>query len=204
MYRFLTAAAALTFASWAGIACAGGTGAVTGRAGDTGKEPRTESPGVAAVPEVTEDLSPEVREAILDHAALALATAIRESRRQALERGVSSIPPRIRAELEPYFPAGILDNARWTTAGGISLDGMLKSWFALDGAITLGEVIAFSDDVRVQKDVELWAHELTHVMQYEQLGIETFASQYVRDYSAMESEASSNASRIMADVAATQ
>src|SRR5262245_53999588 len=86
-----------------------------------------------AVPEVTESLPPDVREAVLDNAALALATAIRESRRQALERGVDSIPPQIRAVLEPYFPATILDKARWTTAGGISLDGMLTNWFSLEG-----------------------------------------------------------------------
>ena len=159
---------------------------------------------IAAFPEVTENVSPDVRESILDRAALALATAIRESRRQALERGVDAIPPEIRAELEPFFPPAILDNARWTIAGGVSLDGMLTSWFALEGAVTLGEVIAFSDGSQVSQDVELWAHELTHVMQYEQLGIESFASGYVHDYSGLENEASSNASRIMADIAAAK
>ena len=77
----------------------------------------------------------------------------------------------------PYFPAQILDKAKWTTAVGISLDGILTNWFALEGAITLGEVIAFSDGAQAQ-EVEVWAHELTHVIQYEELGIEAFA---VRD-----------------------
>jgi hypothetical protein len=40
----------------------------------------------------------------------------------------------------------------------------------------LGEVIAFSDGAQAQEDVELWTHELTHVMQYKELGIETFAA----------------------------
>jgi Domain of unknown function (DUF4157) len=170
----------------------------------SGEDPQKEPVDAGTIPEITEDLPPDVRETLLDRAALALATAIRESRRQALDRGTDSIPPRIRAELEPYFPAKVLDKARWTMAGGISLDGMLTSWFALEGAVTLGEVIAFSGNVQVSEDVELWAHELTHVMQYEQLGIDTFALEYLRDFSAMESEASGNASRIMADVAAAE
>jgi hypothetical protein len=159
---------------------------------------------LGAIPDVTEDLPPDMREAILDRAGPALAAAIRESRTQALERGVTAIPPQIRAALDPYFPALILDKARWTTSGGISLDGVLTNWFALEGAITLGEVIAFTDAAEAQEDVELWAHELTHVMQYEELGIDTFAYEYVRDFSSIEHQASSNASRIMADVAATK
>ena len=120
----------------------------------------------AAIPEVTENMPQEVQEALLDSAAQALATAIRESRRQALDRGADPIPPRIRVALEPYFATTILDKARWTMAGGISLDGMIKHWFYLDGAVTVGEVVAFSDATDAQEDVELWAHELTHVNQY--------------------------------------
>ena len=116
-----------------------------------------------------------------------------------MDRGVDPIPTPIRTALESYFPAPILDKARWTMAGGVSLDGLLKDWFYLEGAVTLGEVIAFSDGTEAQ-DVELWAHELTHVTQYEELGIESFAAGYVRDFSSMERQASSNASRIMASI----
>lgn len=158
----------------------------------------------AAIPEVTENMPQEVQEALLDSAAQALATAIRESRRQALDRGADPIPPRIRVALEPYFATEILDKARWTMAGGISLDGMIKHWFYLDGAVTVGEVVAFSDATDAQEDLELWAHELTHVNQYEELGIEAFAFQYVRDFNNMESQASSNASRIVASIGATK
>jgi len=151
-----------------------------------------------------QDLPPDVREAILERAAPALAAAIRESRRQAVERGVDSIPPQIRAALEPYFSAQILDKAKWTTTGGISLDGALTNWFALEGAVTLGEVIAFTDGAEAQQDIELWAHELTHVIQYEGLGIDAFAFEYLDDFGDMERQASSNASRIMAGIAATK
>jgi hypothetical protein len=192
MHRFVKAAAALSFVLFAE------------NAHDSEGTPRIEPLDRGAIPEVTENLPQDVREALLDRAAPALATAIRESRRQALDRGVDPVPPHIRAALEPYFPTQILDKAKWTTAGGISLDGMMKNWFYLEGAITLGEVIAFSDGMEAQEDVELWAHELTHVIQYEELGIETFAFEYLRDFSNLESQASSNASRIMASIGTTE
>jgi hypothetical protein len=171
---------------------------------DSERTSRIAPPDQGTIPEVTENMPQEVQEALLDSAAQALATAIRESRRQALERGADPIPPRVRVALEPYFATQILDKARWTMAGGISLDGMMKHWFYLDGAVTVGEVIAFSDATDAQEDVELWAHELTHVDQYEELGIESFASKYVRDFASMESQASGNAGRIMTSIGATK
>ena len=204
MNKFFVTAAAFTFGLFLETTHVSGLGTSTGSHVVGEGALRVEPLGLRPIPDVTEDLPPDVREALLERAAPALAAAIRESRRQAVERGVDSIPPQIRAALDPYFPAQILDKAKWTTAGGISLDGVLADWFALDGAITLGEVIAFSDGGEAQEDVELWAHELTHVTQYEELGIETFAFEYLRDFGAMERQASSNASRILAGVAATK
>ena len=74
----------------------------------------------------------------------------------------------------------------------------------MEGAITLGEVIAFSDGMQAQQDVEVWAHELTHVIQYEQLGIETFAFEYSSDFTVLEDQARDNASRTMASIAAVE
>lgn len=74
----------------------------------------------------------------------------------------------------------------------------------MEGAITLGEVIAFSDGTQAQQDVEVWAHELTHVIQYEQLGIETFAFEYSYDFTDLENQARDNASRTMASIAAAK
>ena len=163
-----------------------------------------EPPDLAVIPEVLQNLPEDVREALLNATAPLLAAAIRESRQQAIDRGVSPIPPHIRSTLQPYFPTAILDKARWTTAGGISLDGALTSWFNMEGAITLGEVIAFSDGTQAQQDVEVWAHELTHVIQYEQLGIETFAFEYSYDFTDLENQARDNASRTMASIATAE
>jgi len=163
-----------------------------------------EPPDLAVIPEVLQNLPEDVREALLNATVPLLAAAIRESRQQAIDRGVSPIPPHIRSTLQPYFPTAILDKARWTTAGGISLDGALTSWFNMEGAITLGEVIAFSDGTQAQQDVEVWAHELTHVIQYEQLGIETFAFEYSYDFTDLENQARDNASRTMASIATVE
>jgi hypothetical protein len=163
-----------------------------------------EPPDLAVIPEVIQTLPEEAREVLLNATAPVLAAAIRESRQQAIDRGVSPIPPHIRSTLQPYFPTAILDKARWTTAGGISLDGALTNWFNMEGAITLGEVIAFSDGMQAQQDVEVWAHELTHVVQYEELGIETFAFEYSSDFTDLEDQARENASRTMASIAAVE
>lgn len=160
-------------------------------------------PNLAAIPQMIQNLPQDVGQAMLNPAAPVLASAIRFSRGQALNRGTQPIPARIRQELAPYFPAQVLDKVRWTTAGGFGIDGVLKNWLNQEGAVTLDEVIVFSG-ADVAESSELWAHELTHVLQYAQLGVETFAFQYMYNFSDMESQARQNASRIMASIQATR
>jgi hypothetical protein len=61
--------------------------------------------------------------------------------------------------------------------------------------VTLVDVIIFHDEERAADPV-LWAHELTHVEQYNRLGIETFATQYLQQAWVLEQEATANASKI--------
>lgn len=159
-------------------------------------------PNLGAIPQMIQNLPKDVGQALLNPAAPVVATAIRFSRGQALNRGVQSIPASVRQELAPYFPPQILEKARWTTAGGMSIDGALKNWFDQEGAITYDEVIVFAN-VQLTNDVELWAHELTHVLQYSQMGVETFAFQYTIDWDGLESQARSNASQIIASINST-
>ncbi|WP_322846926.1 eCIS core domain-containing protein [Pseudomonas sp. B33.4] len=160
------------------------------------------TPNISAIPPMIQNLPKDVGQALLNPAAPILAEAIRFSRAQALNRGTQPIPDNIKNELSPYFPPGILNKVSWTTAGGLSLDGALKNWFDQEGAITYDDVIVFAN-IDLTKNVELWAHELTHTLQYNQMGIDTFAFQYSYDWSGLESQARSNAGRIYASIQST-
>lgn len=156
-------------------------------------------PDINAIPKMIQNLPKDVSQALLNPLAPILASSIRFSRGQALNRGTQHIPGEIKQKLTPYFPANILNNTTWTTANGISIDGALKNWFNLEGAVTLDDVVAFSD-AQLANDVALWAHELTHVLQYSQMGVETFAFQYSYDWNSLESQARDNSSRIMSSI----
>jgi hypothetical protein len=67
-------------------------------------------------------------------------------------------------------------------------------------AVTLGDVIIFRD-AQHAADPLLWAHELTHVEQYERLGMATFARQYLQQGWVLEQEAIANASKIQRQLA---
>ncbi len=160
------------------------------------------APNIGAIPEAVRNLPKDVGQALLNPAAPALATSIRFSRGQAINQGVQPIPPHIRAQLSPYFPEQILDKARWTTANGrVSIDTILAQGFRQSGAVTLDDVIVFSSNNLALGtgggNIELWAHELTHVMQYQNMGVETFAFNYIANSSGIEGQASDNASAIM-------
>jgi hypothetical protein len=65
-------------------------------------------------------------------------------------------------------------------------------------AITLGDVVLFKNELVAETDLKVWAHELTHVMQYQRWGVEGFTERYVRDSGAVEREAIDNADRFAA------
>ncbi len=101
------------------------------------------------------------------------------SRTAALSAGVSPIPPNVRSQVEHLFPASVLDKARFKTGSGFL--GTLQFFgdeMGGRGAITLDNVIVFFDQSRVT-NVKLWTHELEHVRQYDQLGVDGFAQAYV-------------------------
>ena len=65
-------------------------------------------------------------------------------------------------------------------------------------AITLDYVIVFKDLNDALYNPTLWAHELTHVGQYQSWGIHDFAIRYLRDYQSVESEAYNAETRYVA------
>ena len=115
------------------------------------------------------------------------------------DRFFQQIPQNIKIALSAYFPSNILNNTTWTTSDGISIDGALSNWLNQEGAVTYDDVIVFSDE-QLTTNVELWAHELTHVLQYSQMGVETFAFQYSINWNSLEVQARENASRIISNI----
>jgi hypothetical protein len=137
--------------------------------------------------------------ASLDDAAGALADLIETARRQAIADGVRPVPTAAYGALLGYFPAALLQKTRFAVggAGQLTVSGLGFSYgHAL--AITLGDVILFKTERAACRNIRIWAHELTHVMQYQRWGVDGFAASYVRDNAAVEREAIDNADRFVA------
>jgi hypothetical protein len=120
-----------------------------------------------------------------------------ESRQRALASGASSIPSAIREQLQSYFAAQTLDAVRYRVGDDIPANlshGLLQNPDV--SAVTLVDLIVFRNAGDAQHNTALWAHELTHVEQYRELGIDGFTQLYVRDYVALESPAYQMQSRV--------
>jgi hypothetical protein len=121
-----------------------------------------------------------------------LAPAFRQwiaiERDAALERGVEPIPLEVREVLAGYVAEEILDAARWRVD-----DTELSLYpaffrFGAAPAVTLDYVVIFASAEHAA-DPSLWAHELYHVGQYQEWGIDGFAERYLADYEAVEHDA---------------
>lgn len=130
-------------------------------------------------------------------AAPALRDWILESRHRALQAGSEPIPLHIRAQLEPYFDLRVLDTVRYRIGdpnqGNLSY-GLLQNPDI--SAVTLIDLVIFQSADEAENDVALWAHELLHVQQYLELGVDGFAARYVRDSASLESPAYQLQSRV--------
>ena len=126
-----------------------------------------------------------------------LRNRIVESRQRAMAGDVRPIPRSIRAQLETYFDPQTLDAVRYRVGD----DTQANLSYALlqnqdVSAVTLVDLIVFRNAGDAQDNVILWAHELVHVQQYRELGIDEFSTRYVRDYVALESPAYQMQSRV--------
>ncbi|HVZ07366.1 eCIS core domain-containing protein [Rhodopila sp.] len=137
--------------------------------------------------------------ALLEYAGRALAELIDEARQQAIADGVRPLPSGIYRSLLGYFPATLLQKTRFADGGirPLSLPALAFT-YGDAAAMTLGDVVLFKSERLAQSDLKVWAHELTHVMQYQRWGVAGFADRYVRDSAAVEQEAIDNANRFMA------
>ena len=102
------------------------------------------------------------------------------SRNAALSAGVSPMPEHIRTQLAHLYPVSLLDSVRYKTGSGfLGTLQFLRDEMDESGAITLKEVIVFRNASDATCNVRLWAHELEHVRQYGNLGVDGFAQAYV-------------------------
>ncbi|MFK8328751.1 DUF4157 domain-containing protein [Pseudomonas sp. BJa5] len=123
-------------------------------------------------------------------ASSSLAMALQQARNEAAAGTVLPIPLHIRAQLEPYYDFQVLDAARYKVGDQEALDSASAVLQNPDvNAVTLIDIIVFRDEADAQDDVALWAHELHHVQQYQQWGVDEFARRYSRDYDAVEAPA---------------
>lgn len=123
-------------------------------------------------------------------AAPALALWLNQSREQALAAGAEPIPLDLRVKLQAWYPDDLLQSVRYRVGQGDDVDAasaMLQNQDVV--AVTLVDVIVFRNRDDALSDLALWAHELKHVQQYRELGVNGFAQQYVRNYHTLEDPA---------------
>lgn len=162
------------------------------------------APNPAAIPEMLRNLPQDVGQALLNPTGSQLAAAIRYSAAQA-RFGAHPIPPDIKRSLATYIATDILDKAVWTIFDPqrISLDSfIMKNHLANVSAVTLDNVIVFRHSFYATTEgLPLWAHELVHVMQYSNMGVEAFANLYSYNSQELENPAYEMQHRVENDVA---
>ena len=141
--------------------------------------------GIAQVSAPSAPLNPLVVQSL----APLLAMWIGSARDAAKAQGVAPIPAPIRAALEGYVPDAVLARVRWRQ--GMAALPVPQDMLPYGDvpAMTLDDVILFKDRQAALEDPKLWAHELKHVMQFEEWGVDGFAARYLSDYEAVEKEA---------------
>ena len=133
-------------------------------------------------------------------AAKALEQAIRASRASARSTGTEPIPEDIQKQFRDYFPKSVLEEVRGAFPNRYLDLGSLVAWYnAEGGAVTLNDTIVYASP-RAAESEYLWAHELTHVMQYNELGLDDFCRVYVTNSELLERQARENANRIIHDI----
>ncbi|MGG7648266.1 eCIS core domain-containing protein [Pseudomonas sp. ES4] len=145
--------------------------------------------GCICLPDVGPLLGP-LADDIHQIAAPALAMWLTQARADAASAGIQSIPPHIREQLLRWYDPSVLDAARYK----VSDNGQFNAATAMlqnpdVGAVTLIDIILFRDAQTAEQDIALWAHELKHVQQYQEWGVEGFAQRYTQDFNAVEAPA---------------
>jgi hypothetical protein len=123
-------------------------------------------------------------------AAVALQSWLLQAHRAALLNEMHSMPLQIRAQLTPFYSEQLLDLVRYQVGADTQLNAANAMLQNPDvNAVTLLDIVVFRHAEDAQNNTLLWAHELKHVQQYQEWGVEGFASRYSRDYRLVEAPA---------------
>ena len=140
------------------------------------------------VPQFIQSLPSQVGLSLLNPFGSVLAQQIRAARDNVRNQGCQPVPDAVMNRLAPFMPASVADGVCWAVLRpGLTLDNAVMN-IGDAGAVTLDDTIVFSPGDSALM-VALWAHELTHVMQYRRLSVEGFANIYTYDSGRLEGEA---------------
>jgi hypothetical protein len=122
-----------------------------------------------------------------------LAAAIRHAK-EIHSQKAKPLPPDVKAGLARLFSPAILNRARYTVGKvDISLPTVIRNTPFFGGssnAVTVDNIIVFPyDPPSFAENPAWWAHEVYHVKQYAQWGVEDFALRYIKNSSKIEKEA---------------
>ncbi|HLP50042.1 MAG TPA: hypothetical protein VK154_04115 [Chitinophagales bacterium] len=131
-----------------------------------------------------------------------LAAAIRAARERHYPNS-RPLPDDVKNALRGRFSESVLNRARYAV-GSVEITlpnfiGQGKKFFANDGyAVVVDDIIVFNvNPGSYAQQPFWWCHEITHVRQYESMGIEMFAFNYLKDFgTSIERDADNNAQSI--------
>jgi hypothetical protein len=123
-------------------------------------------------------------------AAPALAQWLTQARAEAASADIQPIPPHIREQLLRWYDPGVLDAARYKVSDASQFTAATAMLQNPDvGAVTLIDIILFRDAQTAEQNLAVWAHELKHVQQFQEWGVDGFAQRYTQDFNAVEAPA---------------
>lgn len=132
----------------------------------------------------------QVTDGVYQVAAPALALWLTQARAEAASAEIQPIPPHIREQLLRWYDPSVLDAAHYKVSDNGQFSAATSMLQNPDvGAVTLIDIILFRDTRTAEQDIALWAHELKHVQQFREWGVEGFAQRYTQDFNAVEAPA---------------
>lgn len=139
------------------------------------------------------DLSPllgTLPDDIYQVAAPALALWLTQARAEAASADIQPIPPHIREQLLRWYDPGVLNAAHYKVSDASQFTAATAMLQNPDvGAVTLIDIILFRDTQTAEQNLAVWAHELKHVQQFQEWGVDGFAQRYTQDFNAVEAPA---------------